>query len=342
MRILTGLLLLAWLPVTHAAGIDCERAAKPVEHLICTDPVLRAQDAALATAWERALAATSYREELKADQREWLDRRRSGGMSTDEDIRWLRFGYALRLAELEPQAVAGRFRWQGRWIQADPPGYAGEIVIRPDGTHGIHAEFEAVARGNVGSLSGPAAVDRDLATLASPDFTPECKVTLRRMHRQLDVDHAGYCGEGSGVHFSGRYVPAESRATPDWNLLTLGLVREPADDAAIRQAMGAEAYARMIEIIDFRSPMDAHMGTRFVELGRRGNDQALLQRDGQRFWIISSAQGGQELRYYTNDAASAAQVPSAFDEFRGRMRYPVRLMSAPGQPLLTGAAVDAR
>lgn len=342
MRILAGLLLLAWLPVTHAAGIDCERAAKPVEHLICADPVLRAQDTDLAKAWERALAVTQYRQALITDQREWLDRRLQAGENADEKIRWLRFKYAIRLAELEPQAVAGRFEWHSRWIQADPPGYSRDLSIRPDGPHRVWTEFEATGRGNGGSLTAAAAIDGDVATIAPLSYDPECKATLRRVHRQLQVDQDGTCGAGGGVHFSGRYFPAASRTAPDWNLLTLGLVREPADDDAIRKAMGADAYARMIETIDMRWPMDANMGSSLVELGRRGNDQAMLRQQGHTFWIITHSEDDEAVRYYTNDPASVSELPDAFDEFSKRRGYPIHLMSAPGQPVLATAANDGR
>ncbi len=341
MHTFAGLLLLAWFPLAQAAGIDCGRAATEVDRLICADPVLRAQDAALAKAWERALAVTQYRQALIADQREWLDRRLQAGENADEKIRWLRFKYAIRLAELHPQAIGGRFEWRSRWVQTDPPGYSGDLSIRTDGPHRIWTEFEATGRGNGGSLIAPATIDGDLATIAALSFAPGCLVTLRRMQRQLEVDQAGHCGEGSGVHFSGRYFPAAGRVAPDWNLLTLGLVREPADDDTIRRAMGADAYARMIETIDTRWPMAANMGTVLIELGRRGNDQAMLLQRDRKFWILVSFEGDEGLRYYTNDTASVAEPPHDFDGLRQRRAYPIHLMSAPGQPVLA-AAHDVR
>lgn len=72
--------LLALVPI-DAMAIDCSVAKLPIERTICADPVLKAADDALGSAYKAALVRLSnptFREALIKSQRQWVEARASG------------------------------------------------------------------------------------------------------------------------------------------------------------------------------------------------------------------------------------------------------------------------
>ena len=103
-RIFIFLLLAASAATARAAGLDCARAASPIEKIICApDSDLRRKDAALSDTYERLLAVLpeAQRAGLRAAQRNWLKTRDK--CSTDTCIN---DSYMHRIGELRPQLLA--------------------------------------------------------------------------------------------------------------------------------------------------------------------------------------------------------------------------------------------
>lgn len=69
------LLLLSAATPARAAGIDCAKAATPVERMLCADPGLRQADAAVAEAFAAARDAAPDPAALRDAQRQWLKAR---------------------------------------------------------------------------------------------------------------------------------------------------------------------------------------------------------------------------------------------------------------------------
>ena len=105
----------------RAAGIDCTRAATPVERAICADPGLKALDARLAKSFLRQRSARqgAERKTLLQDQRGWLAARDTRCPTAAPDC--LRQDFEARLAELVPDsqrlpaAQRRRARLTGVW-----------------------------------------------------------------------------------------------------------------------------------------------------------------------------------------------------------------------------------
>ncbi|HEX7815221.1 hypothetical protein [Dyella sp.] len=69
-------LALACAPLAaHAGSIDCEKAASPVEHLVCNDHQLTALDAQMAASYAQAMNRTADQAGLIRSQRTWLKQR---------------------------------------------------------------------------------------------------------------------------------------------------------------------------------------------------------------------------------------------------------------------------
>ena len=119
---LAGLAWLAWvglgLPVTalgDGPSFDCDRASRPIEHLICADPKLATQDQVMATLYAAARTAGSETEARRIlnEQRTWLrERNRACALSEralnqaeprQTAIECLRTRYARRIQALRAQ-----------------------------------------------------------------------------------------------------------------------------------------------------------------------------------------------------------------------------------------------
>jgi uncharacterized protein len=86
----------------RAAGIDCAKAATPVEKMLCADPALRQADSAVADAFAQARDAGPDPAAVRASQRDWLKTR-----NACPDPACLAAVHARRQAELEALAAAG-------------------------------------------------------------------------------------------------------------------------------------------------------------------------------------------------------------------------------------------
>jgi uncharacterized protein len=60
---------------SQAASFNCVKAATPPEKMICADAELSAADSDLMIAYKKALNSTSKVEELREEQRKWMDQR---------------------------------------------------------------------------------------------------------------------------------------------------------------------------------------------------------------------------------------------------------------------------
>ncbi|MBF0334075.1 MAG: DUF1311 domain-containing protein [Alphaproteobacteria bacterium] len=94
----------------RASAIDCLKATRPVEHLVCDDPELLRLDGLLNQAFAKARKATKAPKPLVDEQRAWAERRGAecglpAGQPADRDRQWSAAGcvarlYRARLAEL--------------------------------------------------------------------------------------------------------------------------------------------------------------------------------------------------------------------------------------------------
>src|ERR1700756_5148121 len=69
------ILLLGAPALSHAASFDCAKARTPQEKAICASPKLGRVDEQMAAAYKQALDATptQMRDQVRGDQREWID-----------------------------------------------------------------------------------------------------------------------------------------------------------------------------------------------------------------------------------------------------------------------------
>jgi uncharacterized protein len=80
----------------HAASFDCQKAASPIEKLICHDPQLSKNDEDLAAAYTKALNDAADPAGIKKRQREWLAEVRN----RCDGIVCLKEAYAAQIAQL--------------------------------------------------------------------------------------------------------------------------------------------------------------------------------------------------------------------------------------------------
>ncbi|MEH6416135.1 lysozyme inhibitor LprI family protein [Pseudomonas sp. CGJS7] len=337
-----GLIAAVWSAPADAAGIDCAKAKSKNEQAICADPVLTARDGELSAAYRAALKASRYGGELKKDQQSWIRERDR----CDGQVPCLRRAYVQRLTELAPAAIAGKFDWNGEWTRGDG---TSSLSLKSLGEGKYEMELQASSGANTGLLSGRArAVGDNEMLYKSSDASAKCELTFHRFHRQIQIEqqHTGSdCGAGLGVHFSGRYLPGlgEAVATTHWNLLDLGVVLAPANDAKLRKLLGQDydALVDRMDVIDTRADQQVAGATvtgGYVR-GLASNMRALLMQTGDgRFWVAIRAEGAgdkPELRYYSNDPAWTAKLPASIDAWSDGYQeaVPVRLMSAGGRLL---------
>ncbi|MGH8081479.1 MAG: lysozyme inhibitor LprI family protein [Lysobacter sp.] len=332
----------AWSANADAAGIDCAKAKTKNEQAICADPVLSQRDGELAQTYRDAIKASKYSGELKKDQLAWIKERDR----CDGQVPCLRRAYVERLTELKPAAIAGKFDWSGDWTRADGNS---SLSLKALGDGKFDMELQASNGANTGLLSGRARANGDNEMVyKGNDGTAKCELTFHRFHRQIQIEqqHTGSdCGAGQGVYFSGRYLPGlgEAVATAQWNLLDLGVVIKPENDARLRKLLGDD-YAALVERLDVTDTRNDQEGlnatvTNGYVRGLANIMRALLMQtaDGK-FWVAIRADNKQdkpELRYYSNDPAWVAKLPATIDTWSDgyQEQVPVRLMSAGGRVL---------
>ncbi|MGO1070326.1 lysozyme inhibitor LprI family protein [Lysobacter sp. CA199] len=338
------LIAAAWSAKADAAGIDCAKAKNKNEQAICADPVLTVRDGELSQAYRAALKASQYGGALKKDQLAWIKERDR----CDGQVPCLRRAYVERLTELAPGAIGGKFDWNGDWTRSDG---TSSLSLKALGEGKYEMELQASSGANTGLLSGRTrAVGDNEMLYKGNDPAAKCELTFHRFHRQIQIEqqHTGSdCGAGVGVHFSGRYLPGlgEAVATTHWNLLDLGVVLTPANDAKLRKLLGDDydALVDRMDVIDTRADQEglgASVTNGYVR-GLASLMRALLMQtaDG-RFWVAIRADNKQdkpELRYYSNDPAWTAKLPATIDAWSDGYQeaVPVRLMSAGGRTLRT-------
>lgn len=322
-----GLLAVAPL-LAHAAGFDCRKAATRTEKAICADPVSSDYDSQLARAWSAALRQTRYAKELKADQQAWLQQR-----DQCEDWRCLRREYTRRLAVLVPKNVAGSFEWAGDWSKLTSPQTGADLRVEATGSGRYRISLSGNSGANMGEYVGEARVAGN--NLRVDDQDGDCRLDLRRVHRQLEIEQDGSCGAGAGVYYAGRYTPGAQAQPAHWDLLNRGLARSRASAEAIRSAMG-QHYDDLLGTLHTctdEDGADTISASCFVRGLGNGYAAMLVEaRDGR--WWLAYRGDSEEARYYTNVAADASRPPAAIAQWHAELPRPLRLMSAAGRPLL--------
>lgn len=324
---------------TPSAGIDCSRAASAAERAICADPVLVELDAAMAAAWQAALSRSDDHDALRADQRAWLAQRDACAQQ-DNARACLRARYAIRNAVLGGVA-GGPFSWAGKWQRMRGEGLF-ELTPEPGGK-AYAVKLDASSGSHTGVLDQARATpDGDhLLRVANTGDGAACRLELRRVANQIElveIDSAYECGAAAmGVTFAGRYARSDV-AQVQWTLLTRDLAATADADARIRNLLGNDAYAQLVDTCQLVSQDDATPG--LVTCGVRGLFtlmEAALQQHGDA--VRAGLIVDDEVHWWSSDPATAATPPPWFDAWRKRFAdKPVRLMSQPGTPLLTDAA----
>lgn len=318
-------------PLASAAGFDCHKAASKAEKTICADPVLSDYDSQLSRAWSAALKQTRYAKELKVDQQTWLKQR-----DACEDWACLRRDYTRRLAMLAPANVAGSFVWEGDWSKVTSPQVGADLRVRALAPGRYRISLSGNSGANSGEYEGEARADGN--TLRVDDADDDCRLVLRRTHRQIEIEQFnGSCGAGAGVYYDGRYTPGTQAQPTRWDLLNRGLVRSRAAAEAIRGALGG-AYDELLATLHACTD-EAGAGTIttscFVRGLGNGYAAMIIEANDGRWWLAYRGDS-EETRYYTNVADAAAHPPAAIRQWHDELPRPLRLMSAPGRPLLPG------
>ena len=323
--------LLACVPLlASAAGFDCAKAASKVEKTICADPVLDDYDSRLARAWRAAQKQSRYAKELKADQQAWLKARNGC-----DDWACLRAEYTRRLAVLAPEHVAGTFAWNGDWSKVTSPQVSAELHVRALAPGRYRIKLSAQSGGNLGEYEGEARAHGN--DLRVDDVDGDCQLLLHRTHRQIEVEQLdGSCGAGAGVYFAGRYTPGAKALPARWELLDRGLVRSRSVADGIRNALGIHAYDELLAALHVcTDEREAGLTTTSCFVRGLGNGYAatIMEADGGRWWLAYRGDS-EEARYYTGVAADAKRPPAGIAQWHAELPRPLRLMSAPGRPLL--------
>ncbi|MDB5933465.1 MAG: hypothetical protein JWQ01_809 [Massilia sp.] len=87
---------LTWATVCGAASFDCSKASTRIEHMICADSGLSAEDEKLNVAFRDALAATHDPEQMRQQQRKWIAETRN----RCSDRKCLSAAHEARMTEL--------------------------------------------------------------------------------------------------------------------------------------------------------------------------------------------------------------------------------------------------
>lgn len=315
-----ALTALVFTSVVHASSFDCASAGSKTEKAICADADLSRLDEQLAERWRATLASVPDPKALKTDQRQWLRNRNGCGDLTA----CLRRQYLMRLAELEHATQP--FNWDATW-QLIPPGTSTSATAttqRRDATH-IIVSIEAAEGGNSGDLEGVATL-KDGKAIYSED---ECTLLLTPINGVLDIsqtDAGGYCSAGMGVYYTGRFIASEQRLSLDYDMLSLGLARTPADNQALH-ALLENDYQRAVEMsgsLMTAEPSSDVPDSQVTEMWMRGlgGTGVVMRAGGARFWVllVTYDDGKSRLRYYTNEPKWKNRLPQALQVWSERMK----------------------
>ncbi|TYK30033.1 hypothetical protein E5676_scaffold3097G00010 [Cucumis melo var. makuwa] len=230
----------------------------------------------------------------------------------------------MRLTELE-HAVQP-FIWDATW-QLIPRGTSTSATLvtqRRDATH-IAIDISAGEGANSGDLTGVAILTDGTAVYAED----ACKLAFTPINGVLNVTQTGAdsdCGGGMGVYYAGRYVASEQPLKLDYDLLSLGLARTPAEDQVLRSLLKTD-YQKLVETSgslqvgeDSKDVPDAQV----VEMWMRGlgGIGILMSAADAQIWLIFKSyddQGHEHLRYYTNVAKWKKRLPDVLQGWYDRM-----------------------
>lgn len=202
-----GLLTIA---PAHAASFDCAKAGTMIEKAICGDPALSELDSQLAQAYKGALATTSNKDGLKAEQKAWLAQRNQCQTPT-----CLTGAYQTRLNTLQGKsnltAMTGTATSgvTGTYLVQKGDIFSSEVKVLQTNSATIRFSVSAVYRMNTGELSGEAALQGNRATYSSTEYG-ECSLVLTFGNHKLDVIQTGDCGMGMNVSSTGSYKQTSS------------------------------------------------------------------------------------------------------------------------------------
>jgi len=316
-----ALAALALACTAHASSFDCTSAASKTETAICNDPYLSSLDDKLAEQWRTTLDKVADPKTLKTDQRQWLKNRNACGALGA----CLRREYLMRLTELE-HAVKP-FSWDATW-QLIPPGTSTSATIvtqRRDATH-IDIDISAGEGANSGDLTGVATLKDGTAVYA----LDACKLIFTPINGVLNVTQTGAdsdCGGGMGVYYAGRYIASKQPLKLNYDLLSLGLARTPAEDQALRSLLKTD-YQKLVETSgslqvgeDSKDVPDSQV----VEMWMRGlgGIGILMNAADAHVWLIFKSyddQGHEHLRYYTNVTKWKNRLPDVLQGWYDRMQ----------------------
>ncbi|MBR7198314.1 lysozyme inhibitor LprI family protein [Pseudomonas sp. 14A] len=305
----------------HASSFDCTSAASKTEKAICSDPYLSTLDDKLAEQWRTTLGKVADPKALKTDQRQWLKNRNACGALSA----CLRREYLMRLTELE-HAVQP-FSWDATW-QLIPRGTSTSATVvtqRRDATH-IDIDISAGEGANSGDLTGVARLNDATAVYAQD----ACKLTFTPVNGVLSVTQTGAdsdCGGGMGVYYAGRYVASELPLKLDYDLLSLGLARTPAEDQALRSLLKTD-YQKLVETSGSLQVGEASKDVpdaQVVEIWMRGlgGIGILMSADDAQVWLIFKSyddRGKEHLRYYTNAQQWKQKLPDVLQAWYERFK----------------------
>jgi uncharacterized protein len=305
----------------HASSFDCTSAASKTEKAICSDPYLSTLDDKLAEQWRTTLGKVADPKALKTDQRQWLKNRNACGALSA----CLRREYLMRLTELE-HAVQP-FSWDANW-QLIPPGTSTSATLvtqRRDATH-IAIDISAGEGANSGDLTGVAILTDGTAVYAED----ACKLAFTPINGVLNVTQTGAdsdCGGGMGVYYAGRYVASEQPLKLDYDLLSLGLARTPAEDQALRSLLKTD-YQKLVETSGSLQIGEASKDVpdaQVVEMWMRGlgGIGILMSADDAQVWLIFKSyddRGKEHLRYYTNAQQWKQKLPDVLQAWYERFK----------------------
>ncbi|MED7670160.1 hypothetical protein GXB78_23420 [Pseudomonas moraviensis subsp. stanleyae] len=305
----------------HASSFDCTSVSSKTEQAICNDPYLSSLDDKLAEQWRITLGKVADVKTLKTDQRQWLKNRNACGALSA----CLRREYLMRLTELE-HAVQP-FSWDATW-QLIPPGTSTSATIvtqRRDATH-IDIDISAGEGANSGDLTGVAVLRDGIAVYAED----ACKLTFTPINGVLTVAQSGAdsdCGGGMGVYYAGRYIASEQPLTLDYDLLSLGLARTPAEDQALRSLLNTD-YQKLVATSGSLQIGEASRDVpdaQVLEMWMRGLGDIgiLMSAADAQVWLIFKSyddQGHEHLRYYTNVTKWKNRLPDVLQGWYERMQ----------------------
>ncbi|PKH77016.1 hypothetical protein CXF97_27455 [Pseudomonas sp. Choline-02u-1] len=305
----------------HATSFDCSSAASKTEKAICADPYLSRLDDKLADQWRITLGNVADPQILKTDQRQWLKNRNAcGGLSA-----CLRREYLMRVTELE-HAVKP-FSWDATW-QLIPPGTSTSATLvtqRRDATH-IDIDISAGEGANSGDLTGVAILKDGTAVYARD----ACTLTFTPINGVLNVTQTGAdfdCGGGMGVYYAGRYVASVQPLQLNYDLLSLGLARTPAEDQALRSLLKTD-YQKLVETSGSLQVGEASKDVPDAQVSEMwmrglGGIGILMSTADAQVWLIFKSyddRGKEHLRYYTNAKQWKRQLPDVLQAWYERFK----------------------